>query len=82
MSSSSASCAVRATLGFWFSYLNAWELYSGQCEVERKSVANSLELKGVGAGCPGNRTATCLIGTGARLAALEAQASGRSRPFT
>jgi len=36
---------VRATLGFWYGYLNACELYSGQCEVERKSVANSLELQ-------------------------------------
>jgi hypothetical protein len=27
MSSSAASCAVKATLGFWYSYLNAWELY-------------------------------------------------------
>jgi hypothetical protein len=45
MSSSSASCAVKATLGFWYSYLNAWELYSGLWEVERKSAANFLELK-------------------------------------
>jgi hypothetical protein len=45
MSSSSASCAVKATLGFWYSYLNAWKLYSGLWEVERKSAANFLELK-------------------------------------
>jgi hypothetical protein len=44
-SSSSASCAAKATLGFWYNYLNAWELYSGLREVERKSAANFLELK-------------------------------------
>ena len=27
MSSSSAGCAVRATLGFRYDYLNAWDLY-------------------------------------------------------
>jgi hypothetical protein len=36
---------VRATLGFRYGYLNAWELYSGQGQVERKSAANSMELK-------------------------------------
>jgi len=45
MSSSTASCAVRAKLDFWYSYLNAWELYSNQWGVEKKSADNSVELK-------------------------------------
>ena len=41
-----AGCAVRATLGFRYGYLNAWELYCGSAEGRKKvNAANSPRLK-------------------------------------